>query len=245
MANTDKNIVITPNNGATGDPQIVFSGADASTAAQNITLKVYPTNSGTLSIEGSAGQLFSVTNELTGSLFAVNDISGLPQIEVLDTGVVKLSQYGGRVVIGTTSDDGISALQVNGTITALRLENIQTASYTLALSDRDKVVVMNSASATTITIPTNATVPFPVGSLIYLYRLGAGTVTLAAASGVTSSRTGTLALNEELYLRKRGTDDWVVVDQPRALSGTGGNSVATINGYKTHTFTSGGTLTIG
>ena len=38
MALSDKNIVITPNIGATDDPKIVFSGADASTAAQNITL---------------------------------------------------------------------------------------------------------------------------------------------------------------------------------------------------------------
>lgn len=117
MANTDKNIVITPNIGSASDPQIVFSGADASTGAQNITLKVYPTNSGTLSIEGSAGQLFSVTNSLTGTLFAVNDISGIPSVEVLDTGIVKLAQYNGAVVVGGTAWDGSCKLQVNGTIT--------------------------------------------------------------------------------------------------------------------------------
>lgn len=117
MALTDKNIVITPNIGSASDPQIVFSGADASTAAQNITVKVYPTNNGTLSFEGSAGQLFSVTNSLTGTLFAVNDISGIPSIEVLDTGIVKLAQYNGAVVVGGTAWDGSSKLQVNGTIT--------------------------------------------------------------------------------------------------------------------------------
>lgn len=117
MALTDKNIVITPNIGSANDPQIAFSGADASTGAQTITMKVYPTNSGTLSIEGSAGQLFSVTNSLTGTLFAVNDISGIPSIEVMDTGMVKLAQYNGAVVIGGTTWDGTSKLQVNGTIT--------------------------------------------------------------------------------------------------------------------------------
>lgn len=104
MAHSDKNIVITPNiSSSSEDPKIVFSGADASTGAQNITLKVYPTNSGTLSFEGSAGQLFSITNTMSGTIFSVNDISGVPSIEVLDTGVIKLAQYGGFVAFGTSS----------------------------------------------------------------------------------------------------------------------------------------------
>lgn len=117
MATTDKNILITPNIGsASADPQIVFSGADASTGPQNITVKVYPNNNGTLSFEGSAGQLFSISNTMTGTLFAVNDATGLPAIEVLDTGVTKICEYSGRVLVGTSSDNGTSALQVNGNV---------------------------------------------------------------------------------------------------------------------------------
>lgn len=117
MALTDKNIVITPNIGSANDPQIVFSAANASLSAQNITVKAYPTNNGTLSFEGSNGQLFSITNDFTGTLFSVNDISGMPSIEVLDTGIVRLAQYNGAVVVGGTAWDGASKLQVNGTIT--------------------------------------------------------------------------------------------------------------------------------
>ena len=39
---------------------------------------------GSLSFDGSSGQLFSITDDLTGSLFSVNDISGIPSIEVID-----------------------------------------------------------------------------------------------------------------------------------------------------------------
>jgi hypothetical protein len=114
MANSNKNIVITPNIGSsTADPKIVFSGADASTAAQNITMTVYPANGGTLSIDGSNGQLFSVSNVLTGTLFSVNDISGIPSIEVLDTGGVKLAQYNGTVAIGANANSAIK-LHVEG-----------------------------------------------------------------------------------------------------------------------------------
>jgi hypothetical protein len=47
-------------------------------------------NSGALSFTGSTGQLLSVTNSFTGTIFSVNDVSGVPSIEVLDTGVIKL-----------------------------------------------------------------------------------------------------------------------------------------------------------
>ena len=116
MALSDKNILITPNIGAAADPKIVFSGADASTAAQNITLTAYPTNGGTLSFDGSTGQLFSVTNSMTGTIFSVNDVSGIPSVEVLDTGLVKLAQYSGNVLIGTGTDTGLAKLQVYGGI---------------------------------------------------------------------------------------------------------------------------------
>ncbi len=114
MALSDKNIVITPNIGQSADPTIVFSGADSTTSAQNIALSVYPASNGTLSFDGSAGQLFSITNSLTGSIFSVNDISGIPSIEVLDTGVVKLAQYGGNVGIGVGTPG--EKLEVSGNV---------------------------------------------------------------------------------------------------------------------------------
>ena len=60
-------------------------------------------DAGTLSFEGTVGQLFSITNSMTGTIFSVNDISGIPSIEVLDTGVIKLAQYAGFVAYGVSS----------------------------------------------------------------------------------------------------------------------------------------------
>ena len=76
MALSDKNIVITPNNGQSSDPQIVFSGADASTGAQNITVKVTPLNQGTLDISGSDGTIASFSDLSIGSVFSVSDSDG-------------------------------------------------------------------------------------------------------------------------------------------------------------------------
>ncbi len=79
MANSDKNIVITPNVGAASQPNIVFTGFNA----VSITLRV--TDDGNLIFDSSSGQLFSITNGLTGTLFGVGDISGNPILEVTDT----------------------------------------------------------------------------------------------------------------------------------------------------------------
>lgn len=100
MSDQEKNIIISPNVGvANTAPEIDFISADASSNAKTISLKVYPTSKGTLSFEGNTGQLFSITDSMSGTIFSVNDISGIPSIEVLDTGLVKLAEYGGNVKV--------------------------------------------------------------------------------------------------------------------------------------------------
>lgn len=93
--------------------------------------------------------------------------------------------------------------------------NEQTADYTLVLSDAGKVIEVNHASARTVTVPLNATVAFPVGTVIEILRYGAGTATLVATGGVTiRSRGSLLAIGNQygaVSLRKRATDEWVLV----------------------------------
>jgi hypothetical protein len=63
--------------------------------------------------------------------------------------------------------------------------NARTASYTLVLGDAGKLVTMNAAGATTITIPAASSVAFATGVHVDVARLGAGTVTVTGAAGVT------------------------------------------------------------
>ena len=108
MANADKNIVIVPNVGQAGLPNIVFTGLDD----QDITLSVLDTAG--IAISGSSGQLFSINDSFTGTIFSVNDVSGIPSIEVDDDGTIRLAEFGGNVLIGTATDDGVNILQVDG-----------------------------------------------------------------------------------------------------------------------------------
>ena len=107
MANSDKNILITPNTGSTtANPTIRFTGAD------NIPITLRTLDNGTVSFEGTAGQLFSISNGLAGTIFSVNDISGIPSLEILDTGLVKLNQYNGQTAIGASTAAGSARLSV-------------------------------------------------------------------------------------------------------------------------------------
>ena len=111
MADSDKNILITPNRGQANEPKIEFVGS----SSLPITLKVLDDNS--LSWEGGEGQLFSITNNLsTGTIFSVNDISGVPSIEVDADGTVVLAEFSGNVGVGTASPS--HKLTVSGTLSA-------------------------------------------------------------------------------------------------------------------------------
>jgi hypothetical protein len=96
MAISYKDIIITPNRSNTAEPRIELRGGNSSV---NTTMSIYtyPTSNGTISFEGSAGQLLSVTNDLTGSIYSVNDVSGIPSIEVFANGQIDLAPYGGTV----------------------------------------------------------------------------------------------------------------------------------------------------
>ena len=93
--------------------------------------------------------------------------------------------------------------------------NAQTGtSYTLVLTDVAKVISLSNAAAITLTVPTNASVAFPVGTQILLYQAGAGQVTVAGDSGVDVRSNGAkLKINGQYAvagLLKIATDEWVM-----------------------------------
>lgn len=103
MANTYKNIIVFPNRSSdTQNPNIEFRGANSGSNL-TISMTMLPDSNGTLAFTGPSGQLFSVSNDLTGTLFSVNDISGVPSVEVDANGTIHLAQYGGNVGIGASN----------------------------------------------------------------------------------------------------------------------------------------------
>lgn len=90
----------------------------------------------------------------------------------------------------------------------------QTASYTLVLADKNKIVEMNVGSANTLTVPLNSSVAFPVGSQINILQTGSGQTTITATGGVTINATPGLKMRAQwssATLIKRATDGWVLI----------------------------------
>ena len=88
------------------------------------------------------------------------------------------------------------------------------ASHTLTLDNSYYMVEIDSSSAETVTIPLNGTVPFPIGTVIYIYQMGTGQVTISPAVGVTlrssNAEYKTNLQYSVIILRKRLTNEWVM-----------------------------------
>jgi len=129
----------------------------------------------------------------------------------------------GRLLIGTTTEstyildaNGTTRLSGDTLITGVLQETItanrQTASYTLVLADRGKLIEMNVATANNLTIPLNSSVAFAIGTKIDVVQYGAGQTTFVATGGVTiRSANGWLKMNAQYgsaTLVKIATDEW-------------------------------------
>ena len=78
-------------------------------------------------VEGSQGELFSVTDSLSGSLFSVNDISGLPILDVNSDQTTKIGSYLAPGMYAST--------RVTANIGVTVIYSVPTASYDSAYFD--------------------------------------------------------------------------------------------------------------
>lgn len=115
--------------------------------------------------------------------------------------------------------DILTASTVNGLVT-YTLNDQTGTTYTPVLTDQYQVLITRSnASASTLTIPTNASVAFPVGTVITVLNKGAGAVVISAvtpgtttvlSAGATAA-SPSLAQYKSCALIKTATDAWYVV----------------------------------
>lgn len=99
--------------------------------------------------------------------------------------------------------------------------NAQTGTtYTFVLGDASKFVTCSNAGAIAVRIPTNASVAFPTGTVIYVQQIGVGQVTVSAttsgtttvtSAGATAAAPKTRAQYSAVTCIKTGTDTWTVV----------------------------------
>jgi hypothetical protein len=115
--------------------------------------------------------------------------------------------------------DIFTAADYNGLV-AFTIGAANTVDYTAVSADQYQVLeLMNKATAIAFKIPTNASVAFPIGTVITVLNIGAGLCTISAVtSGTTTvlsagavAAAPTLAQYKSAACIKTGTDTWYVV----------------------------------
>ena len=188
-----------------------FDGSAAITITANTTnnLTIGTGLSGS-SFNGSSAVTIAIDSTvatLTGTQTLTNKTITSPSIQTPTiTGAITLSASGVTFTDGTQTKEGVPS---RTPIIA------KTASYTLsALTERDSLIEVSSASGTTITIPTNTAVAYPIGTSIDILQTSTGQVTIAGDTGVTVNGTPGLKLRAQwssCTLFKRATDSWIVL----------------------------------
>ena len=183
------------------------------TATPQVSLKVTAGASGTVAIQSSGTSGMYPSTGAGLELVAGSDIStdaiqaynrdtsswrtlGLwaGAINLRTTAVQRLAiDSSGNITVGsgsgTTTINGDIAFA--GTLIAPKITysiNPQTGTaYTAALTDAASIITISNGSANTVSIPTNASVAFPVGSSLTIIQTGSGNTTInAVTSGTTT-----------------------------------------------------------
>ena len=140
----------------------------------------------------------------------------------------------GDLALGTTTSNPIHFVVNGGATDAMTIAttgaitgnfvstiNAQTGTtYTPALTDANALVTLNNASAISVTIPTNASVAYPIGTQIsFAWVTGAGQPTISAVTPGTTTvlSVGAVAASPKLRVAnsvataiKIATDSWLV-----------------------------------
>ena len=102
---------------ATGIHTLTNVGVGTTTASP----ATFTVNAGTavtaVSVAATTGELFTITNNLTdGSIFSVNDVSGIPSIDVDADGTIQLAPTGTTEMVGIGTTNPTSKLHVVGDV---------------------------------------------------------------------------------------------------------------------------------
>lgn len=89
----------------------------------------------------------------------------------------------------------------------------EAANYTLKSGDAEATVLFTKASAGTVTVPPQAAVDYPDGTIIRVVQAGAGQFTITAGAGVTIQHAAatlkSLAQWGKVTLQNIGGDTWI------------------------------------
>ena len=119
----------------------------------------------------------------SSAAIAASKISGTA-ITAADTGTVTSTMIANGTIVN--DDINTAAAIALGKIADATID-IKTGNYTLQLTDKNKFIKMSvTSTANTVTVPTNASVAFPIGSQIHIIQYGSGKTQVIPVSGTVT-----------------------------------------------------------
>ena len=187
-------VILTDTSGAANTITAAYSGYTAYADNDKFNLKIANANTGavTINIESLGAKSVKVNqNDLTTGMLQANSYYLIVYNSTL-----------GYFELLSAYEETNNLVTVSGT------------TKTLALSDAGTYQDCTNATGTTITVPPNSSVAFPIGTEIIFEQNGAGTITFVAGSGVTiNSVDSNLDIGNQygtVALKKKATDTWTL-----------------------------------
>lgn len=221
----------------------------------------------TIATNANSGAMYLSAGGATPIIFNTN---GAERLRIASAGQIGIggANYGtaGQVLTsGGPSAAPTWATPSGGSAGVSYPQNSQNGDYTLVLADAGKHIYSANTGAQTITIPTNASVAFPIGAVITIVNMGSTAISLGVSGLQVYSNNGSrtantspsVAIGETVQLVKTAANSWntifgkLLAPPATFLSVAGGGGGGSTGGggggaggFVTGTFIPQGTMTV-
>jgi hypothetical protein len=212
-----KRLEITGDNNSGENNTLRFVDTDTTTASNQVIGKIEFFSNDATAPGGSVKAYISAqaldTSPDAYLDFATDTTTGTPTVRQRITN-------DGKVLIGSTTDNSTTNLvQVNGGLDYnITIRTTSTNPLTLALTDKGKFIVLTAGSS--VVIPAEASVNFPIGSQMWFVQQGVSSPTFSGDTGVTLNTRSTsrqpFARYSEVKLTKTASDLWYLTGDLKA-----------------------------
>lgn len=197
--------------GATGPqgPTGATGPAGASGGLQNPMTAV-----GDLIVGGTSGNPIRLTG---------NSLAARRFLRSVGTGTTSQAPAWDTIAVADVS----GATQLQSTIAGINTVSGTATAYTLVATDAGKTVETNFTVNNTVIIPPNSSVPFPIGTFVYVRQYGTGVTTLVNGTGVllrAATSLNTPGQYSTIRVEKRAADEWVFIGMGTTSTTTSGGS---------------------
>lgn len=163
--------------------------------------------------------------DYSGRLLRNAGVNGTLDLLNVGTGATRLNSAGGPVQLlhqgNTRLATTAAGVDITGIVNSYGLSPLVTVSATsktFALADAGTYQRFTAGSNATCTVPTNASVAYPIGSEIHIRRAANANLTIVPASGAVTIEApsgGSLVLTKGMTvtLKKVGVDSWDLIGQ--------------------------------